>query len=499
MKNRQRQKDILFSILIFCSAFAVNLLIQKLFTTQALVPMIFVFGVFLISLKTHGYCYGIISAIVSVFAVNFAFTYPYYVFDFFVEESILSAVIMLAVAVSTSTLNSRIRDQEKLRAESEKERMRGNLLRAISHDLRTPLTSIYGSSSTLISKYDALPKEQQLKLLGEIQEDSEWLIRMVENLLSVTRIDGAKVEVAKTPTVLDELIDSVLMKFSKKHPNQKVITQIPDEFVDIPMDSLLIEQVLLNLLENAVFHAKGMTELTLSVSLVGDKAVFEVANIRSFIKANLETSDYQVLCAETCALGMMMYASHHPDLIVLDLGLPDRDGMSLIREVRKTDTVPIIVLSARSNERDKVEALDLGANDYITKPFGTEELLARIRAVLRSHRHSEENESTPGGKFRLQDLLIDYDTRQVFVGKEEIDLTQTEYNIMAFLSVHAGKVLTYAAIIRAVWGYSDYGSVKKLQVNMKNIRKKMGVTPGEKRYIINELGVGYRMLAEDEA
>ena len=278
MKNRQRQKDTLFSILIFCSAFAVNLLIQKLFTTQTLVPMIFVFGVFLISLKTHGYCYGITSAIVSVFAVNFAFTYPYYVFDFFVGESILSAVIMLAVAVFTSTLNSRIRDQEKLRTENEKERMRGNLLRAISHDLRTPLTSIYGSSSTLISKYDALPKEQQLKLLGEIQEDSEWLIRMVENLLSVTRIDGAKVEVVKTPTVLDELIDSVLMKFSKKYPNQKVITQIPEEFVDIPMDSLLIEQVLLNLLENAVFHAKGMTELTLSVSLVGDKAVFEVAD-----------------------------------------------------------------------------------------------------------------------------------------------------------------------------------------------------------------------------
>ena len=286
MKNRQRQKDTLFSILIFCSAFAVNLLIQKLFTTQTLVPMIFVFGVFLISLKTHGYCYGITSAIVSVFAVNFAFTYPYYAFDFFVEESIFSAVIMLIVAVSTSTLSIRIRElemlrvreQEKLRSESEKERMRGNLLRAISHDLRTPLTSIYGSSSTLISKYDALQKEQQLKLLGEIQEDSEWLIRMVENLLSVTRIDDAKVAVVKTPTVLDELIDSVLMKFSKKHPNQKVITQIPDEFVDIPMDSLLIEQVLLNLLENAVFHAKGMTELTLSVSLVGDKAVFEVAD-----------------------------------------------------------------------------------------------------------------------------------------------------------------------------------------------------------------------------
>ena len=278
MKNRQRQKDILFSLLIFCNVFVVNLFIQNLFTTPALVPMIFVFGVFLISLKTHGYCYGITSAILSVFAVNFAFTYPYYVFDFFVEESILSAVIMLVVAVSTSTLNIRIRDQGKLRSENEKERMRGNLLRAISHDLRTPLTSIYGSSSTLISKYDALSKDQHIKLLGEIKEDSEWLIRMVENLLSVTRIDGAKVEVVKTPTVLDELIDSVLMKFSKKYPNQKVITHIPEDFVDIPMDSLLIEQVLLNLLENAVFHAKGMTELRLSVYLLGDKAVFEVAD-----------------------------------------------------------------------------------------------------------------------------------------------------------------------------------------------------------------------------
>ena len=249
MKNRQRQRDTLFSVTVFLSAFAVNLLIQKLFTTQTLVPMIFVFGVFLISLKTHGYGYGIVSAIVSVFAVNFAFTYTYYAFDFFVEESILSAAIMLIVAVSTSALNIRIRDQEllrvreqeKLRAESEKERMRGNLLRAISHDLRTPLTSIYGSSSTLMIKYDALSKEQQLKLLGEIREDSEWLIRMVENLLSVTRIDDSKVEVVKTPTVLDELIDSVLMKFSKKHP-------------------------------------KGMTELSLSVSLVENQAVFEVAD-----------------------------------------------------------------------------------------------------------------------------------------------------------------------------------------------------------------------------
>ena len=226
--------------------------------------------------------------------------------------------------------------------------------------------------------------------------------------------------------------------------------------------------------------------------------VEDEAGIRNFIKTNLETSDYQVICAETYTLGMMMYPSHHPDLIILDLGLPDRDGLDLIQNVRKSDTIPIIVLSARSNEKDKVEALDLGANDYITKPFGTDELLARIRAVLRSHRQGAGTASTRSGKYKFQDLLIDYDKRQVFIGRDEIDLTQTEYNITAYLSTHTGKVMTYAAIIHAVWGYSDYGSIKKLQVNMKNIRKKMGVTPGEKRYIINELGVGYRMLEDND-
>ena len=220
--------------------------------------------------------------------------------------------------------------------------------------------------------------------------------------------------------------------------------------------------------------------------------------ISHFISTILNNNGYEAMQARTGNEALSMISSHCPDLVILDLGLPDMDGLDILRQLREWSSLPVVVVSARSHEKDKVTALDLGADDYLTKPFGTEELLARIRAVLRSHRHSEENESTPGGKFRFQDLLIDYDTRQVFVGKEEIDLTQTEYNIMAFLSIHAGKVLTYTAIIHTVWGYSDYGSVKKLQVNMKNIRKKMGVTPGEKRYIINELGVGYRMLAEDE-
>ena len=215
--------------------------------------------------------------------------------------------------------------------------------------------------------------------------------------------------------------------------------------------------------------------------------------ICSFVKTTLEANGYQVIVATTCQQGMLMSASHVPDLIVLDLGLPDKDGLELIKAVRRTSLVPILVLSARTMERDKVIALDMGANDYVTKPFGTMELVARVRAALRSRRGNDIFRDGFSGKFQLHDLTIDYDRRLVTVGEKEVKLTQTEYNILAFLSVHTGKVLTYSAIIGNVWGHIDEGSTKKLQVNMANIRKKLDSKPGDNRYIINELGVGYRM------
>lgn len=221
--------------------------------------------------------------------------------------------------------------------------------------------------------------------------------------------------------------------------------------------------------------------------------VEDEANICSFIETLLTTNAYQALVAQTCAMGLTLFASHNPDLVILDLGLPDQDGLEFIRTVRQKYMTPIIVLSARTTEADKIEALDLGANDYITKPFGTGELLARVRAALRTNRYS----SNPTGTFRAQDLTINYERRKVFVGEEEIKLTQTEYNIVAFLSEHAGRVMTYPAIVKAIWGDTDCGSTKKLQVNMANIRKKLGSVPGQNTYILNELGVGYRMIDED--
>ena len=219
-------------------------------------------------------------------------------------------------------------------------------------------------------------------------------------------------------------------------------------------------------------------------------------NILNFVDTVLESNGFAVLSAQTCEMGRVMFLSHNPDLIILDLGLPDTDGIELIRFVREASATPIIILSARSGEADKVEALDLGANDYITKPFGTGELLARVRVALRDKR--QLTAGAPSAKFQLKDLQIDYDKRLVQLAGETVALTQTEYNILAMLAEHAGKVLTYSAIIKAVWGYQDPGSIKRLQVNMANIRKKLGIKPGDSRYILNELGVGYRMREENE-
>lgn len=271
-------KDAVFTLASLVVAFALNLLLQQLFNTRTLIPMIFVLGVFFVSWKTQGYFWGITASLVSVLAVNYAFTFPYYAFDLITPECLASAIVMLIVAIMTGTLTTQIKVQEKIKAEIDKERMRGNLLRAVSHDLRTPLTSIYGSGSVIIENYDSLSKEQHLKLLREMRSDAEWLIRMVENLLSVTRIDSSKVQVVKSPTVLEELIDIVLVKFRKRCPEQAVEVEIPEDFVSIPMDAMLIEQVLINILENAVDHAKGMTELKLQVQIVGNRARFCVCD-----------------------------------------------------------------------------------------------------------------------------------------------------------------------------------------------------------------------------
>jgi len=221
-------------------------------------------------------------------------------------------------------------------------------------------------------------------------------------------------------------------------------------------------------------------------------------SIVSFMKTILTANDYDVLVARDGEQALMMVNSHCPDMIILDLGLPDMDGLKIIKAVREWSQVPIIVVSARSREQDKVMALDLGADDYVTKPFGTSELLARVRTGIRHIIGRSANaEAMPNGVFRAGDLSIDYKKRHVYVDGEDAHLTKVEYKIVSLLSEYAGRVLTYDFLIKNIWGQNANYNNQILRVNMANIRRKIERDPADPKYIFTEMGVGYRMVDAD--
>ena len=221
-------------------------------------------------------------------------------------------------------------------------------------------------------------------------------------------------------------------------------------------------------------------------------------NIKNFMSTILSANGFDTLLAGNVKDALSMISSHCPDLIILDLGLPDVDGMEILRKVRSWSKVPILVVSARTHERDKVEALDAGADDYLTKPFGTGELLARIRAAIRHTRTPAGSEAVANtGIFRAGDLTIDYAKHRVFVSGQDANLTQNEYKLVALLGLHAGKVLTYDYLIKELWGPSARSDNQILRVNMANIRRKIEQNPAQPVYIFTEVGIGYRMIEGD--
>ena len=217
--------------------------------------------------------------------------------------------------------------------------------------------------------------------------------------------------------------------------------------------------------------------------------------LRGYVSGHWPLSNgYETMQAQTGEEAQSMISSHCPDLIILDLGLPDMDGLEILRSLRTWTSLPVVVVSARSHERDKVAALDMGADDYLTKPFGTDELLARVRTAIRHTRTASGNdEIARNGTYTVGELVIDYNKHQVRVRGENVHLTLSEFRIVALLGKYAGKVLTYDFIIKELWGPRASGDNQILRVNMANIRRKIEKNPAEPEYLFTEMGVGYRM------
>lgn len=221
-------------------------------------------------------------------------------------------------------------------------------------------------------------------------------------------------------------------------------------------------------------------------------------SIAHFITTVLNSNGYEAIQARSGGEAMSMISSHCPDLIVLDLGLPDMDGMNVLRQLREWSSLPVVVVSARSHEKDKVLALDQGADDYLTKPFGIDELLARVRTAIRHTRTASGNsEIARQGTYTVGEMVIDYNKHQVLVQGKNVKLTLNEFRIVALLGKYAGKVLTYDYIIRELWGPRASGDNQILRVNMANIRRKIEKNPAEPEYLFTEVGVGYRMAEGD--
>jgi len=221
--------------------------------------------------------------------------------------------------------------------------------------------------------------------------------------------------------------------------------------------------------------------------------VDDEASIRRFLRSGLTAQGYEILEAETGESAIERVAREKPDLVVLDLGLPDVSGIEVLQRIRRTSLVPVIILSVRDDEKGKVEALDLGADDYVTKPFGMDELIARLRTALR-HRLQEQGAAPI---FRTGDLTVDLVRRVVTLAGKEIKLSVKEYDLLRLLVLHAGKVLTHQFLLRELWGRDTLEDVQYLRVYVRTLRQKLGEAPAHPRFLLTEMGVGYRLKAPD--
>ncbi len=489
--------------------------------------------------------------------------------------------------------------------EAETERTRSSLLSSVSHDLRTPLAVIAGTTSTLLEMGDAADTATRNALLSDIYDEANRLTRLVENLLSMTRLESGAIVVDKEWFPLDDVVGSTLVRLRDETAGREITKRIPGDLPLVPLDGVLIEQVLFNLIDNALKYSPAGSPLEISAHVDDRNVAVEVADrgpglteaerdqvfeklyrgtaskhggrgaglglpiaqaiveahrgndlgpqpagwrgrlrvqppagrvsalspprrrrgngmnpaepivgspgaapsslaarilvieddtpMRHFLRTALSSRGYRVTEADTGQTGLDAILALPPDLILLDLGLPDMDGMTLLENVREWSQVPVIILSARGQEAAKVAALDSGADDYVTKPFGIPELLARIAVSLRHASALREAGSEETARFQTGDISVDLARRTVTVKGHVVHLTPIEYRLLAVFVRHAGKVLTHGFLLREVWGLSSSAQSHYLRIYVASLRKKLEDDPADPRYLVTEQGVGYRL------
>lgn len=578
-------KDSAVCLVVLTAATLAGYAFKAFHLADADIIMLYIIAVLVISIFTSKIQFCLISSVVGVVLFNYFFTYPEFSLSAHDAGYPVTFVTMFITAFIAGTLANKLkrntliaeqnaREKEEAALLAQNEQLRANMLRSISHDLRTPLTSISGNASTLLSGGDTLDESARQQIYTDIYSESMWLIGMVENLLYATRIEDGRMQLNISVEILDDIVQEAVRHTERTHSKRNIIVDMLDEIIPVMADANLIVQVIVNLMDNAVKYSDDNSDVTVTVCRENAYAVISVSDhgtgisdeekekvfdmfytggsrssdsrrslglglalcrsiitshggtisvsdnipngtvvsftlpigevdlneylvlvveddkpIRNLITTTLKMNDYRFITAVRGREAVMLSASHKPDIIILDLGLPDIDGVEVIEHIRTWSDVPIIIVSARSEDRDKITALDKGADDYLTKPFSVDELLARLRVIQRRLMKSENISVTEFVNGRLR---IDYVSGCVHLDDEELHLTPIEYKLLCLLAKNVGKVLTHKYIIQSVWGTPADNSEASLRVFMATLRKKL--SDSSQALIQTHIGIGYRMM-----
>ena len=555
------------------------------------VVMVYLLGVALVSMR-FGYGPSLFAAVLSVVAFEFFFIPPLFSFAVSDLRHVVTFAVMFLVAFVISHQTQLIRNQADVARRAEllvqTEKIRNALLSSVSHDFRTPLAVVMGATGALLER-PPRDEDKRRALLKTAHDEAVRLNRFLRNLLDMTRLQGGALTVRRELQPLEVVVGAALHRLEDRVADHEVTTIFPGDLPLVAFDSLLIEQVLVNLLENAAKHtplgrrhrrggqgragrgggrgrrprarrracghrarlrqvlprqrARGRVRGARPDDLPGRRrgprrpdlgrgsagrrrlvplylasvrtgrprcrdsatqrevvvsqkqplvlVVEDEGQMRTFVSIALEA--YRLLDARRPrrrGTGSRQAAAHVPDLVLLDLGLPDGDGGEVTRRIREWSSLPILVISARDAEASKVKALDEGADDYITKPFGAAELMARVRVALRKAgpRDAPADVVQVGNEIR-----VDMRSRVVIVRDEEVHLAPVEYKLLVALVRRAGRVVVYKELIDQVWGSDQGQQVQTLRVYMAQLRRKLEKQPARPKYLLTETGVGYRL------